>query len=115
VELTNYASRQLSVLYTPILSLGRPHKPDLLSRYLTLFRVTSTCAQHAQGTKLNVQDAISTLDELSVNLEELRDYCATEGRESNRYALISLRRVEDLHEFKCMYILEMPVHSSHFL
>ena len=74
-------------------------------------KICTTCS----GTKLNVQDAISTLDELSVNLEELRDYCATEGRELNRYALISSRRVGDLHEFKCMYILETPVHLSHFL
>ena len=88
---------------------------DLLSRYLTL--LTSTCtkyAQHAQRTKLNVQDAISALDELGVSLDELKDYCATEGKELNRYALISSRRVEDLHEFKCMYILKTRVHSSYF-
>lgn len=78
---------------------------DLLSRYLAL--LTSTCtkyAQHAQRTNLNVRDAIGALDELGVNLDELKDYCATEGKELNRYALISARRVEDLHEFKCMSI-----------
>lgn len=59
---------------------------DLLSHYLTLLTFTcAKCAQHAHRTKLNVQDAISTLDELGVNLEELRDYCATEGRELNPY------------------------------
>ena len=76
---------------------------DLLSRYLAL--LTSTCAkyaQHAHRTSLNVHDAIGALDELGVNLDELRDYCVAEGKELNRYALISSRRVEDLHEFKCM-------------
>ncbi|KAF8797742.1 hypothetical protein BYT27DRAFT_6930415 [Phlegmacium glaucopus] len=74
---------------------------DLLSRYLAL--LTSTCAkyaQHSQRSSLSVRDAIGALDELGVNLDELKDYCATEGKELNRYALISLRRVEDLYEFK---------------
>ena len=80
---------------------------DLLSRYLAL--LASTCAkyaQHSQRTNLNVRDAIGALDELGVNLDELRDYCATEGKELNRYALISSRRVEDLYEFKCMFIIK---------
>jgi len=87
---------------------------DLLSRYLAL--LTSTCAkyaQHAARTNLNVRDAIGALDELGVNLDELKDYCATEGKELNRYALVSLRRVEDLHEFKCMSFLKAPVPSSY--
>lgn len=75
---------------------------DLLSRYLTL--LTSTCAkyaQHAGRTGLTVHDAIGALNELGVGVDELSDYCATEGKELNRYALYSARRVEDLHEFKC--------------
>ncbi|KAF9477471.1 hypothetical protein BDN70DRAFT_881178 [Pholiota conissans] len=74
---------------------------DLLSRYLTL--LTSTCAkyaQHAGRTGLTVRDAIGALDELGVSLDELSEYCSTEGKELNRYALYSARRVEDLHEFK---------------
>ncbi|KDR78410.1 hypothetical protein GALMADRAFT_95132 [Galerina marginata CBS 339.88] len=74
---------------------------DLLSRYLSLLALTTAKhAQHAGRTGLTVRDAISALDELGVGGEELSDYCATEGKELNRYALYSARRVEDLHEFK---------------
>lgn len=78
---------------------------DLLSRYLTL--LSSTCAkyaQHAGRTGLTVRDAISALDDLGVSLDELSEYCSTQGKELNRYALYSARRVEDLHEFKCMSV-----------
>lgn len=74
---------------------------DLLSRYLTL--LTSTCskyAQHAGRTGLTVQDIIGALDDLGVSIEELSDYCSSEGKELNRYALHSSRRIEDLHEFE---------------
>ncbi|CAA7261949.1 unnamed protein product [Cyclocybe aegerita] len=74
---------------------------DLLSRYLSL--LTATCAkyaQHAGRSSLTVRDALASLEELGVTLEELDDYCATEGKELNRYALYSARRVEDLQEFK---------------
>jgi len=76
---------------------------DLLSRYLAL--LTSTCAkysQHAGRTTINVRDALGALEELGLSLDELNEYCATEGKELNRYALYSARRVEDLHEFRCM-------------
>lgn len=79
---------------------------DLLSRYLAL--LTSTCAkysQHAGRTGLTVRDAIGALNELGVDIDELSDYCATEGKELNRYALYSTRRAEDLHEFSCTFIL----------
>ncbi|KAF8200356.1 hypothetical protein BJ912DRAFT_1029788 [Pholiota molesta] len=56
---------------------------DLLSRYLTL--LSATCAKYAQHAG---------------RTDELSEYCSTEGKELNRYALYSARRVEDLHEFK---------------
>ncbi|KAJ3512170.1 hypothetical protein NLJ89_g3678 [Agrocybe chaxingu] len=74
---------------------------DLLSRYLSL--LTATCAKYARHsgrTNLTVRDALASLEELGVTLEELDDYCSTEGKELNRYALYSARRVEDLQEFK---------------
>ncbi|PPR02830.1 hypothetical protein CVT24_002227 [Panaeolus cyanescens] len=74
---------------------------DLLSRYMAL--LTSTCAkyaQHAGRTQLNVRDAMGALDEMGVSLEDLSEYCVTEGRELNRYALYSARRLEDLNDFK---------------
>ncbi|KAF9040159.1 hypothetical protein BJ165DRAFT_1407273 [Panaeolus papilionaceus] len=76
---------------------------DLLSRYMAL--LTSTCAkyaQHAGRTQLNVRDALGALDEMGVSLDDLSEYCATEGRELNRYALYSARRLEDLNDFKYM-------------
>ena len=77
---------------------------DLLSRYLSL--LTSTCAKYAQHpgrTTMNMWDAVAALEELGVSLLDLNEYCATEGKELNRYALYSARRVEDLLEFKCMF------------
>lgn len=74
---------------------------DLLSRYLTL--LTSTAAKyanHAERTRLTPQDAISALEELGVDLEELTDFGKAEGLELNRYAISSIRRIEDLHEFR---------------
>lgn len=74
---------------------------DLLSRYLTL--LSSTCAKHAQHagrTRLSPRDAISALEELGVSLEELNEYGSSEGKELGRYAIHSVRRVEELNEFR---------------
>ncbi|KIK54643.1 hypothetical protein GYMLUDRAFT_249360 [Collybiopsis luxurians FD-317 M1] len=75
---------------------------DLLARYLTL--LASTCAKYAEHsgrTRLTAKDAVAALDELGVSIEELHEFGTTEGVELNRYALFkSLRRVEDLKEFK---------------
>jgi Wiskott-Aldrich syndrome protein len=74
---------------------------DLFSRYLTL--LSSTCAkytQHAGRTKLTARDALAALDELGVGIDELTEYCASEGREMRRFALHTVRRVEDLNELK---------------
>ncbi|KAF9526057.1 hypothetical protein CPB83DRAFT_795444 [Crepidotus variabilis] len=74
---------------------------DLLARYLAL--LTSTCAkyaQHAGRSTMNVRDVLGVLEELGVNLEELNEFAATEGKELGRYALYSGRRVEDLNELK---------------
>jgi hypothetical protein len=62
---------------------------------------------------MNARDAVAALEELGVSLHELSDYCATEGKELNRYALYSARRVEDITEFKCMFSPEMYPNLSH--
>jgi hypothetical protein len=74
---------------------------DLFSRYLTL--LSSTCAKytaHAGRTRLTARDALAALDELGVGMDELTEYCASEGREMRRFALHTVRRVEDLNELK---------------
>ncbi|EIW56562.1 uncharacterized protein TRAVEDRAFT_30048 [Trametes versicolor FP-101664 SS1] len=74
---------------------------DLLSRYLTLF--ASTCAkyaEHAGRLRLTINDATHAMDELGTSVEELSEYCATEGREMARYAVHSSKRLEDLNELK---------------
>ncbi|KAI0651254.1 hypothetical protein C8Q79DRAFT_1059599 [Trametes meyenii] len=74
---------------------------DLLSRYLALF--ASTCAkyaEHAGRLRLTINDAVHAMDELGTSVEELSEYCATEGRDMARYAVHSTKRVEDLNEFK---------------
>jgi histone H3/H4 len=77
---------------------------DLLSRYLNL--LVSTCAKyssHAGRTNISARDALSSLEEMGISLDELSDYCMTEGRELARYAPHTARRMEDLHDFRGQY------------
>lgn len=74
---------------------------DLLARYLAL--LSESCAKyarHAGRTNLSVYDAVAVLDELGIGMDELADFCASEAKELNRYASNSVRRIEDLHEFR---------------
>lgn len=74
---------------------------DLFSRYLAL--LSTTCAkyaQHAGRTSMSIRDAIGALEELGVGVDELSEYCYSEGKELSRYAIHSARRVEDLNEFR---------------
>jgi hypothetical protein len=47
-----------------------------------------------------MQDALSALNEMGVNQEELEDYLKSEARELSRYAVQTARRYEDLKEIK---------------
>ena len=74
---------------------------DLLAKYL--FLLTSSCtkyAQHSGRMNLTVQDALSALEEMGVDLDELSDYCRTEGRELGRYTIQTMRRMEDLKDIR---------------
>ena len=74
---------------------------DLLSKYLLL--LTSSCAKYAQHSgrmNLTVQDALSALEEMGVGMEELSDYCRTEGKEMGRYTIQTMRRIEDLKDIR---------------
>lgn len=74
---------------------------DLLSRYLTL--LTATCskyAEHAGRTGLTTRDALSALDELGVSVEELGEYCVSEGHELRRYNVHTAHTVAELQKFK---------------
>jgi len=74
---------------------------DLLSRYLVLLATTcSQYAQHAGRLNITVRDAMSVLDELGVSMDELHEYCGTEGDELERYSGHCAKRQEDLGEFK---------------
>jgi histone H3/H4 len=77
---------------------------DLLTRYLRL--LASTCAGHASHsgrTELNAQDVAASLEELGVTIGELKQFQEVEGRDLARYAYISQRRRQDLHEMKCTF------------
>ena len=74
---------------------------DLLAKYL--FLLTSSCtkyAQHSGRMNLTIQDALSALEEMGVGLEELSDYCRTEGKELGRYTIQTMRRMEDLKDIR---------------
>lgn len=87
---------------------------DLLSRYIVLLATTcSQYAQHAGRFNLTVRDAMSALDELGVSMDELHEYCGTEGDELARYSAHSAKRQEDLSEFKASLAAGLPVkHES---
>ncbi|EAU87618.2 hypothetical protein CC1G_09715 [Coprinopsis cinerea okayama7 len=74
---------------------------DLLSRYLTL--LTSSCAryaQHAGRHQLSIYDALQAIDELGTSVDELSEFGSTEGKEMNRYAVQSAKRIEELNEYR---------------
>lgn len=82
---------------------------DLLSRYIVLLATTcSQYAQHAGRFNLTVRDAMSALDELGVSMDELHEYCGTEGDELARYSGHSAKRQEDLSEFKASLAAGLP-------
>jgi hypothetical protein len=45
-------------------------------------------------------DAFCALDDLGVSVDELGEYCLSEGRELRHYAVLTARRMEDLNELK---------------
>jgi len=74
---------------------------DLLARYFLLLSETSAKYAHQAGrSSLTARDALAALHEMGVGLDELEEYCAVEAKELNRYAQHSVRRAEDLNEFK---------------
>lgn len=74
---------------------------DLLGRYLSLLLTTcSTYAEHAGRANLTPSDALGALQEMGMSLDDLVDYLSSEGRDLNRYAAKTARRVEDLAEFR---------------
>ncbi|KAI9455404.1 hypothetical protein F5148DRAFT_984747 [Russula earlei] len=83
---------------------------DLLSRYLVLLATTcSQYAQHAGRLNITVKDAMCALDELGVSMDELHEYCGTEGDELARYSGHCAKRQEDLVEFKASLASGLPV------
>ncbi|KAF9238395.1 hypothetical protein BU15DRAFT_47719 [Melanogaster broomeanus] len=74
---------------------------NLLSRYLVV--VTSACGQYAElagRSKLSVHDLVACLGELGTDLDELSEYCSTEGVELSRDASNSVKRLDDLADIR---------------
>lgn len=77
---------------------------NLLSRYLAL--VASACGQYAElagRSKLSVHDMVVCLDELGTNVDELSEYCSTEGIELSRYVSSSAKRLDDLADIRGIF------------
>ncbi|KAG6335059.1 hypothetical protein ID866_4037 [Astraeus odoratus] len=87
---------------------------NLLTRYLVL--VASACGQYgdlAGRSQLSVCDILACLDELGSNMDELSEYCSTEGIELSRYTVSSAKRLDDLAEFRSTSIhLHTSEHSE---
>lgn len=76
---------------------------NLLTRYLVL--LASACGQFSElagRPRLSVRDFVACLEELGTNLDELGEYCSTEGVELSRYASSSAKRLDDLADFRGM-------------
>ncbi|KAF8452046.1 hypothetical protein L210DRAFT_3638616 [Boletus edulis BED1] len=74
---------------------------NLLTRYLVL--LASACGQFSElagRSSLTIHDFVACLDELGTNLDELSEYCGTEGVELSRYASSSAKRLDDLGDFR---------------
>ncbi|KAG9312596.1 hypothetical protein JVU11DRAFT_6993 [Chiua virens] len=74
---------------------------NLLTRYLLL--LASACGQFSElagRSKLSAHDLVACLEELGTNLDELGEYCSTEGVELSRYASSSVKRLDDLADFR---------------
>ncbi|KAG1736221.1 hypothetical protein EDB19DRAFT_1722347 [Suillus lakei] len=74
---------------------------NLVSRYLVL--LSSVCGNYAElsgRSRISVWDVLSSLEGIGVNLEELDEYCVSEGKDLGRYASSSARRLDDLSEFR---------------
>ena len=87
---------------------------DLLSRYLSNLSATAAkYAEHAGRRSIVAADAMEAFKELGTNMDELKDYCATESRDMARYAVHSSKRVEDLAEFKGAFSFTRLYASPH--
>lgn len=74
---------------------------SLVSRYLVL--LASVCGNYAElsgRSRISVWDVLSSLEDVGMNLEELDEYCVSEGKDLGRYASSSARRLDDLSEFR---------------
>ncbi|GJJ13966.1 hypothetical protein Clacol_008223 [Clathrus columnatus] len=74
---------------------------NILSRYLIL--LSETCARHAQHagrTGITVREAVSALEEIGVDIDELREYAEGEVEDLLRYTAQTAKRAEELAEIK---------------
>ncbi|KAI5990460.1 hypothetical protein EDD15DRAFT_2388816 [Pisolithus albus] len=74
---------------------------NILARYLVL--VASACGQYAElagRSRLSASDVVACLNELGTDVDELSGYCSNEGIDLSRYAASSVKRLDDLAEFK---------------
>ncbi|KAF8512095.1 hypothetical protein BU17DRAFT_54245 [Hysterangium stoloniferum] len=74
---------------------------DVLSRYFTL--LTETCAryaQHAGRTGVTIRDALAALNEVGVEVDELREYVEGEALELVRYTGQTAKRANELLEIR---------------
>ena len=77
---------------------------NLFTRYLLL--LAAACGQFSElsgRSSLSVHDLIACLDDLGTNVDELAEYCATEGAELSRYPSSSAKRLDDLADFRGMF------------
>lgn len=77
----------------------------VLSRYLTL--LADTCAryaEHAGRTGVTMWDALAALNEIGVEIDELREFAEGEGKETVRYTAQTARRADELVEIGGMLL-----------
>jgi histone H3/H4 len=87
---------------------------DLLDRFLKL--LVAPCADyahHAGRHSVNVYDALLAMEEIGTTLDDMRDYCDAEAKDTQKYTATLPKSAQELVELKgrlgCLFFLIQPL------
>jgi histone H3/H4 len=74
---------------------------DLLDRYLKLLLAScADYAHHAGRPSVSVYDTLLAMEEMGTTLDDLRDYCDAEAKDTQRYTATLPKSAQELAELK---------------
>src|SRR5258708_7653967 len=90
---------------------------DLVDRYLKL--LVASCADfayHAGQPSVNVYDALLAMEELGTTLDDVRDYCDAEAKDTQKYTATLPKSSQELADLKGISNCFHPsLHNSSFV